>query len=125
MQGSNNSVPNALVGNGYCNDITNNENCDYDGGDCCGSCLNTENCTECVCYGYIIGNGVHNALVQNGLCNDETNNAFCNYDGGDCCGDNVNIQHCSNCTCFPQETCASGECLLFLNPRSKVICLIG
>ena len=26
----------ALVGNGFCNDETNNADCNYDGGECCG-----------------------------------------------------------------------------------------
>ena len=39
-----------LVGNGVCNDEANNEGCNFDGGDCCGACVNTEYCTECVCH---------------------------------------------------------------------------
>ena len=38
-----------LIGDGYCNDETNNEGCYYDGGDCCGDCINTEFCFECIC----------------------------------------------------------------------------
>ena len=38
-----------MVGNNECNDETNNEACEYDGGDCCGSCVNKANCTQCVC----------------------------------------------------------------------------
>ena len=39
-----------LIGDGLCNDEANNEECNYDGGDCCGACVNTEHCTECVCH---------------------------------------------------------------------------
>ena len=39
-----------LIGNGLCNDEVNNAECDYDGGDCCGACVSTEYCTECVCH---------------------------------------------------------------------------
>ena len=28
-----------LVGNGFCNDETNNFKCNFDGGDCCGLCI--------------------------------------------------------------------------------------
>ena len=28
-----------LVGDGYCNDEANNLHCDFDGGDCCYSCV--------------------------------------------------------------------------------------
>ena len=38
------------IGDGVCNDETNNEGCSYDGGDCCGSNVITQYCTECICY---------------------------------------------------------------------------
>ena len=43
-------APTDLVGNGLCNDEANNVQCNYDGGDCCLACVNTEDCTECVCH---------------------------------------------------------------------------
>ena len=39
-----------MVHNGFCNDETNNLNCNYDGGDCCGYNINSEHCTECNCF---------------------------------------------------------------------------
>ena len=39
-----------LIGNGFCNDETNSLECNFDGGDCCGACVNTNLCTECVCH---------------------------------------------------------------------------
>ena len=39
-----------LVGNGVCDDETNNVECHFDGGDCCGACINTEYCSQCICY---------------------------------------------------------------------------
>ena len=39
----------AWIGDGYCDDQTNNEICNYDGGDCCGSTINTQYCSECLC----------------------------------------------------------------------------
>ena len=39
-----------LVGNGYCNDEANDAGCNYDGGDCCGTCANTESCLTCLCH---------------------------------------------------------------------------
>ena len=38
------------IGDGYCDDINNNLDCSYDGGDCCGSNVITKYCTECICY---------------------------------------------------------------------------
>ena len=36
-------------GDGFCDDGNNHEGCEYDGGDCCGSNINTEHCIECQC----------------------------------------------------------------------------
>ena len=33
-----------------CNDETNIAECIYDGGDCCGACINTDICSECTCH---------------------------------------------------------------------------
>ena len=62
----------------------------YDGGDCCGVCINTDLCTKCNCIDKAVGDGIPNVLVGDGFCNDETNIADCKYDGGDCCGSCVN-----------------------------------
>ena len=100
-------APLALIGNGFCNDETNKVDCNYDGGDCCGSCANTDYCLECVCYSAVFDNGSYNALVGNSFCNDESNNANCNYDGGDCCGSNVKTDHCTQCLCHETLTCTA------------------
>ena len=39
-----------LVGNGHCNDEANNADCLFDGGDCCGGCANTDQCSDCLCH---------------------------------------------------------------------------
>ena len=38
------------IGDGYCDDVTNNEGCHFDLGDCCGTNVNTQYCTQCICY---------------------------------------------------------------------------
>ena len=37
------------IGDGFCDDATNNLDCDYDGGDCCLNPLNTVYCEICQC----------------------------------------------------------------------------
>ena len=37
------------VGDGYCDDVTNNMACNYDSGDCCLDPVNTQYCSECQC----------------------------------------------------------------------------
>ena len=107
----NTDCPNAY--NGYCNDESNIAKCNYDGGDCCGTCVITNHCSEycsdCICYHQEnCAAGVH-PLVGNGYCNDETNNVDCNYDGGDCCGTCVNTDQCSECACHGDIIGDGGE----------------
>ena len=88
----------ALVGDGFCNDKTNNQDCNYDGGDCCVVNANTNTCSECVCHfldSCVVG---YNPLVGNGFCDDDTNIAECGYDGGDCLPGNA---ICSLMVCLP------------------------
>ena len=37
------------VGDGYCDDVTNNVQCGFDNGDCCGLNINTQYCQVCQC----------------------------------------------------------------------------
>ena len=46
----NNNIP-QYIGDGYCDDENNNKDCQFDGGDCCGSDINTKFCSECQCLG--------------------------------------------------------------------------
>ena len=96
----------ALVGNGFCNDETNNPDCNYDGGDCCVVNANTNSCSDCVCHLIETCAAGYHPLVGNGFCNDDTNIAECDYDGGDCCGC-VITEHCEDCACLGNIT--SGE----------------
>ena len=89
-----------LIGDGFCFDESNNANCNFDGGDCCGYDVKTDYCSDCRCFfNETCVAGTH-PLVGDGFCNDETNNALCDYDHGDCCGVTANIELCSNCTCW-------------------------
>ena len=84
-------------GDNYCNDENNNEACFFDGGDCCGSNVNTLFCTECLC---LEEGGCNQSWIADGYCDDVNNNLDCTYDGGDCCGSNVNTQYCTQCICY-------------------------
>ena len=39
------------VGDGFCDDINNNEACGYDDGDCCGLSMEKNFCVQCICKG--------------------------------------------------------------------------
>ena len=89
-----------MVGNGFCNDETNNADCNFDGGDCCVINANTDFCSDCECYLIETCAAGYHPFVENGFCNDNTNVAECDYDGGDCCGC-VITEHCEDCACLP------------------------
>ena len=85
------------VSDSYCDDGTNNAQCQYDGGDCCGPNVNTYYCTLCVCHENCQASL---ELLGNGFCNDEANNADCDFDGGDCCKACIHTQYCLDCLCY-------------------------
>ena len=74
------------------NSLTNILEHFYDGGDCCGACINTDFCKKCLCIDKPVGDRIPNAQVGDGFCNDDTNTADCKYDVGDCCGSCVNTK---------------------------------
>ena len=95
-----------MIGDGFCDDETNNQECNFDGGDCCGSCNIKSHCSECVCLQPDVDKqNITNPLVGDGYCNDETNNPNCNFDGGDCCGPCQNKEFCSECLCHLGNLC--------------------
>ena len=75
--------------------------CHFDGGDCCGYDVNTQYCTECICFEDLICASPL-ALIGDGFCDDEANTAGCSYDGDDCCGDCANTDLCTECACHDE-----------------------
>ena len=96
-------VPIELIGNGFCNDEANNAGCNFDNGDCCGTCVNVDYCLVCECLSIESGDGISNPLVANGICNDETNTINCGFDGFDCCQLDITQDHCSECSCHTSK----------------------
>ena len=73
-----------LIGNGNCDDLNNNKECNYDKGDCCDTSIWK--------------------WIGNGHCDDENNKEECHWDGGDCCGNNVvTVNRHDDPTCFVCE----------------------
>ena len=95
------------VGDGVCDDLTNYIGCSYDGGDCCGLCIDTTKCTKCECLQdegtYSIFTAKH-SWIGNGFCDDSINKVECNFDAGDCCGPNVRTEDCHECQCLYNGT---------------------
>ena len=94
---------NPLVGDGYCQDQMNTANCNFDGGDCCGSCIIRDHCSDCICHEK--DSDDFNPLLGNGYCDDQLNKEDCNYDGGDCClscreEDTWRSTFCDDCLCY-------------------------
>ena len=78
-----------MIQDGYCNDESNNHDCNFDGDDCCYTCVNKDFCKHCLCFNEHDLGGI-NPLIGDGICHDGLNNVHCNFDGGDCCGSCVN-----------------------------------
>ena len=91
----------SYIGDNSCDDENNKQECNYDSGDCCGSNVNTDWCTECICYADL-DCPASLALIGNSFCNDEANTAGCSYDGGDCCGNCPNTDLCTECACHDE-----------------------
>jgi len=108
-------------GDDYCDDITNNCGCEWDGGDCCGDNVNTDFCSACECLDPNANSGTESSTstfgppptdcqpdwIDDDYCDDGNNNEDCEWDGGDCCGSNVNTQYCSVCECLDPNVAGS------------------
>ena len=93
-------------GNGFCNDVNNNEGCEYDGGDCCGSDVNTTYCSVCQCLDPIHGGGGSAVKVCNGIDFDSECCSTCEkccINQGDCDSDN----ECSGALVCGEDNCPS------------------
>ena len=87
------------IGDNFCDDENNNANCNYDGGDCCMTNVNTTFCTQCKCLDPANG-CTYPDYKNDDSCDDQNNIASCDYDGGDCCGENVGTLYCIQCECL-------------------------
>ncbi len=90
---------------GHCHDELNNQECRYDGGDCCLDTVLTNVCDQCLCKEpdkIVSGRDQSPCLVNGqlpGVCQDEFNTPQCNYDNGDCCGSS-DLTWCDICKCL-------------------------
>ncbi len=93
----------AMIGDGHCHDICNNENRFKDLGDCCLDYISDEFCQVCLCH---LDGLRHNStdtcdagMIQDGYCHDACNDFMHDYDGGDCCLSEIDDTFCINCQC--------------------------
>ena len=83
------------IGDGDCDDESNKEECGWDGGDCCGNNVNTDYCSVCECHEpNFVVKQCKYEQIGNGICNDESNTEECKWDGQDCCADDVIMTEC-------------------------------
>ena len=72
----------------FCHDANNLQECQWDGGDCCGN--ENENwdmfCEACECLDPLTC--VWPEWAGDQKCDDVTNTRACDWDGGDCCYNN-------------------------------------
>ena len=113
-----------FIGDGFCDDETNDELCEFDGGDCCDINHDLTLCSECFCHWPKIEQGdcsnyKDKCIVQsfwyiaelgNGVCDDPLNIKDCYFDGGDCCLEESDMTKCDDCTCIQSDlTCVQEE----------------
>jgi len=109
------------IGDQYCDDMNNNEECEWDGGDCCQGDDAMDGwdqyCSNCQCLDPSEG-GCRPNWIGDGYCDDTNNNEECEWDGGDCCqGDDAFDgwdQFCSECKCV-DEPCEDSWPTWFCN----------
>lgn len=131
----------AYIGDRMCDHVNNNEECGYDGGDCCPCdcdgcsssssfnyhagyvtsldggfrCLNPESdCVDRVAVMYPDCAGY--LSVGNGECDRMNNNEACSYDGGDCCPCD-----CDGCSSSDDYDSSSDLAISCLNPDSDCV----
>ena len=113
------------AGDNSCDDINNNEECNWDGGDCCGFNVNTNYCNYCECLDPSFNDLLPITIIPyigclfpswagDNYCDDENNYEGCDFDGGDCCGDNVNTSYCYDCECLDPAAPPASQGLWFL-----------
>lgn len=97
------------VNDGFCDDLTNNENCQFDGGDCCLDIIQAEYCDECICNETGLKHeeassnfdaiSCYTDYIGDLYCDDQNNVEECQFDGGDCCLEVINDDYCIECIC--------------------------
>jgi len=103
-----------LIGDNACDDGNNFEHCLWDGGDCCGSNVNTDYCSACECLDpttiFDIDYCFYPSFFRDDSCDDANNNEHCLWDGGDCCGRDVNTNWCTECECLDPNCGNISDC---------------
>ena len=111
-----------LVNDGVCQDISNIEECAWDGGDCCQLLpISLLNCYDCECHldPDLNLQPCHKTNFQgNGICDDDLNTFQCEFDHGDCCLTNDThpgvFDTCIECIChgcpYEIEMVGDGYC---------------
>lgn len=99
------------IGDKLCQGFNNNEECGYDGMDCCRPIIEDSLCSDNLCRCHLTsvrhpsfkdyGCNANLHLIGDQICDDSLNTPECLYDMGDCCGGDTSF--CSNCTCLEPD----------------------
>ena len=119
----------------YCDDINNNAECNYDGGDCCGANVDTTYCQDCQCLDPNFTSTTSTTTTAatcarpewqgDNFCDDINNDAECNYDGGDCCGTNVDITYCQECQCLDPNFTTTVDPITTVDPSCEDVSTVS
>lgn len=86
------------IGDGWCDDLNNKPECDYDGDDCCTDVAQYY-CSVCECIEQSNTPSCVDDWIGDGFCDDRNNTPECDYDGNDCCTD-TEKNYCNVCECI-------------------------
>ena len=129
------------VGNGLCDDVSNMDSCNYDGGDCCGDTVRYGECQDCRCLQEANATKFVKfssqelphcpatllSWVGDGECDDVTNMGDCFYDGGDCCANTtttaIKVGACIECQCLELEVPLKFFLYFFLSYPANLLAL--
>ncbi len=122
------------IGDGYCDDVANNEQCEFDGGDCCrgedgDSPVNCNFCSECLCLADLerqcsdleiatttTTEGSNNDCPYGQEMDSESFWLVMAVPGNGICEDNSNIEQCAydggDC-CNPEAECNCNDCICY------------
>ncbi len=97
-----------MISNGVCDGDNNNDECKFDGGDCClepSFCLFTCEGDDCLCHETGSSHCCYNIHWSNdGFCDESNNNLQCLFDGSDCCVEEADCSYCEGDGCICHET---------------------
>ena len=109
------------LGDGFCDDDLNNEECNWDNGDCDSALATTVTSSFSSCNPPI---HILTLWIGDGFCDTELNNLDCGNDGGDC-NDGMTFNQLQQCKLHLPQKHRNILVMVFVTLNSTMQCVIG